>query len=886
MDGRDHVRRAIRHYLEKDDDLREDPADQAHLDASIQAAFVLARAAVAAARDIRDMILRLPPYLEGRPSALHRHYDAVWNFLGALWELIDFCELEQDVASSDVEDPVWFFGRALDQHLGGNPFEALALLEEAGLGASTADPWVQMLRAEALAATGEQVDAIKAWEEASSLDPLLVQAHVSVAGELEALGRDREARVHWLAVRKAVPCDEPIAGEAKRHLARLRQRMSAKPQGKRAEPFARLPRWGPSWVPAWPGLGRPLDAIGTEIPNRDTPSAAPGAPRSGSGSPFRQPGAQTTEPGVPSTGPDTPFTRPGAQPAEPSVQSVEPGAQPAEPGVQSVEPGAQPAEPSVQSVEPGAQSAGPGTAPAGGILSRFGLRGPFRTGNLQILLGPTGTRDRDVTVYVAGTGPTSEGVLRSRSAVYLGGARLVGSGTASPEAVEREEPDVVLLASGIGAEHCHALAERAAAGMLHGRFGPTAFVYNGPPDLRGDLGVIFEDLPLEILPDICPPTPDPDLAWDEPASDTETAVETPDGMTATVAAIEKRVRGRLEGRPSPRAITARGAIGLTPALGWLDGGEGRYKGRVPPYDLIAVSSEPEAVETIAVRGGQASGHSFCPGGDDRGRLLEELFDDMPRVLSPGDTALLLARLLGEGGSVSLTDGSEAFVAASLAAGVLSRAMLGLRQTLAAESSYAVRSNHLLVSGSLVSRLPAPEYALLAAVDGCQPTGVTRLLLDPYGIITALGDGLMAGRLAPDDPSLADGAASLLAGSCICVAPLVQGVSWGRPGRKPILAATVKGAWRDGERTWQLFRGEVIWVPLPAGRRVELAVRPASSYNLGRGRGADWHGELVAGGMGLLLDGRGRPLRLPGDEASRTTLRAVWASEILGKAKGA
>lgn len=803
MDGRDHVRRAIRHYLEKDDDLQENPTDQAHLDASIQAAFVLARAAVAAARDVRDMVLRLPPYLEGRPSALHRHYDAVWTFLGALWELIDFCEIEQEVASSDVEDPVWFFGRAVDQHLGGNPFEALSLLDEAGLGAATADPWVQMLRAEALAATGEQADAIKAWEEAALLDPLLVQAHVSVAGELEALARDREAHAHWLAVRKTVPPDEPIAGEAKRHLARLRQRMAAKPQGKRAEPFARLPRWGPSWIPAWPGLGRPVDAADARVPERD-------------------------------------------------VVLSEPGAAPV----------------------------------AGGTLSRFGLRGPVRAGKLQVLLGFTAARDRDVTVCVAGSDPTSEGVLRSRSAVYLSGGRLVGPVTADPELVEQEEPDIVLLASGISAEQCHALAERAATGMLHGRSGPTAFVYNGPPDLAGDLGIIFEGLPLEILPDIYPPAPDPDLAWDEPAPDPEAANEAPDGMTATVAVVEKRVREQLEGRPAPRTITARGAVGLAPALGWLDGGEGRHGGRVPPYDLIAVSSEPQAVEIVAVRGGQVTGHSFCPGGDDRGRLLEELFDEMPRVLSPGDTALLTARLLGEGGPVSLAGGPEAFVTASLAAGVLSRAMLGLRQTLAAESSYAIRCRHLLVAGSLVSRLPTPEYALLAAVDGCQPTGVTRLLLDPYGIMTALGDGLVAGRLAPDDPSLADGAASLLAGSCVCVAPLVQGVNWGRPGRKPVLEAMVKGAWRDGERTWQLFRGEVIWVPLPAGRRVELALRPAPGYNLGRGRGAEWRGEFVAGGMGLLLDGRGRPLRLPADEASRTTLRAVWASEILGKAKGA
>lgn len=816
------MKRAIRHYLEKDEDLRENPSDQARLDASIQAAFVLARAAVSAARDIRDMVLRLPPYLEGRPSALHRHYDAVWSFLAALWELIDFCELEQEVASSDVEDPIWFFGRAIDQHLGGNPFEAMAILDEAGLSEDAADPWIQMLRAEAHAASGDQVEAIRAWEAACAMDPLMIQAHVSVAGELEALGRDREAYGHWLAVRDKLPADDPVAAEAKRHLARLRQRAATKPADDEPEPFPRLPRWGPSWVPAWPGLGRQFEG------------ASPAAAAAASG---------------------------GAWAA-------------GEPGPTGV------------SGEPGTPNSGSQPQPPQGILSRFGLRGPARTGRLQVLLGLTGAKDTDLTVYVAGPDPTCDGVQLSRSAAYLGGARLVGPGTADPEAAESEEPDLIVMASGISPEQCHALAEKTRSGLLRGRAGPTSFIYNGPADRASDLAVIFEGLPLEVLPDICPPGPDPDLSWQEPAPEGDSPDEALDPAAFTMAAVERRVRERLEGKPAPRSITARGAIGLVPVLGWLDGGEGRHGGKIPPLDLIAVSAEPQSLETVAIGAERTTGHSFGPGGVDRGRLVEELFEEMPRVLPPGDTALLMSRLLGEGGPVTLADGPEAFLAASLAGGVLARAMEGLRQTMAAQSYYVTRSNHLLVGGSLISRLPSPEYALLAAIDGCQPTGVTRVLLDPYGILAALGDGLVGGRLKPGDPSLADGAASLLAGSCMAVAPLVQGVNWGRPGRKPVLEATVKGAWRDGERTWQLYRGEVIWVSLPAGRRVELAVRPAPTYNVGRGRGAEWHGEFVAGGLGLILDGRGRPLRLPADEASRTTLRAVWASEILGKAKGA
>ncbi len=817
MDGRDHVRRAIRHYLEKDEDLTEDPEDQVRLNAAIQAAFVLARASVAAGRDVRDMVLRLEPGLPGRPSSLHRHYEAVWTFLGALWELIDFCELEQEVASSDVADPVWFFGRALDQHLGGNPFEALAILDEAGLSGER-DSWIQMLRAEALAAGGEQAEAIASWEKAAELDPLLVPAHVAVAGELEALGKDREAYVHWLAVRNAVGRWEPLAEEAKRHLARLRLRLAPpKPEG-RAERYGRLPRWGPSWVPAWPGRG-------LSGPGPGTGPVAPAGADEAAGTPLSLPEAVEDQP-------------PAVLPARPQP-----------------------------------------------------LKGFFRVGRLEAVLGFGSAPGRDLRVFVIGGDPVSDGLTRSRSAVFVGGGRLVGSAVWDPEAVDREEPDVVLLASGASAERAAAIAERARVGTLHSSSGDeVVFLYNGPAGLREDLETIFEGLQLEYIPDICPPTPDMDLdpacLAELPAQADGSDTDEVDPLAPTIEAIAEKVKARLGGKSAPRSAIARGAMGLAPVLEGLDTAGRKHGGRTQPFELITVDAQPHSVEAVAIHGDRVAGASFAPGGEDRGQLLEELFNEMPKVLPAGELALLMGRLLGEGGSGPITDETEAFVAASLTAGVLSRAMLELRQAVSPDTSYGLRAGHLLVGGSLLSRLPRPEHALLVAVDGCQPSGVTRVLLDPYGIVTALGEGLLTGRVTPEEPSWADGTASLLAGSCVCVAPLVQAVKWGKPGRKLVLEATVKGAWRDGERTWELCRGELLWIPLPAGRRVDLTVRPAPPYNVGPGRGVEWRGDFVAGGLGLLLDGRGRPLRLPADEAGRTTLRAAWASAFVGTARSA
>jgi hypothetical protein len=455
-----------------------------------------------------------------------------------------------------------------------------------------------------------------------------------------------------------------------------------------------------------------------------------------------------------------------------------------------------------------------------------------------------------------------------------------------PEDIEREEPDLIVLASGISPEQCAVLAERALSGRLRSRSGPVHFLYNGPAEMRDDLAVIFEDLSLEMVQDIYPPPAGDEFDAEPSPPETPGEDAAARAEAATTAAVEAWVRERQGGTPGRRRALARGSMALAPILDWLDCGERRHAGRKPPYDLLSVVADPQNVETVAVRAGEVAGQTFGPCGGERSRLLQELFEGLPRVLPPGDTALLMGRLLGETGPSQVAEGEEAFIAASLVAGVLSRAMLNLRPTLQVDNSYGVRSSHLLVSGSLIARLPTPEYGLLAAIDGCQPVGVTRILLDPYGIMTALGEGLTAGTLKPEDPSWADGTAALLAGSCLCVAPLVQPVKWGKPGRRLVLEASVKGAWRDGERKWELCRGELLWVPLPAGRRIELVVRPAPPYSVGRGRGVEWRGDFVAGGLGLLLDGRGRPFRPPADPAGRDTLMAAWASQLIGQGGGA
>jgi hypothetical protein len=107
----------------------------------------------------------------------------------------------------------------------------------------------------------------------------------------------------------------------------------------------------------------------------------------------------------------------------------------------------------------------------------------------------------------------------------------------------------------------------------------------------------------------------------------------------------------------------------------------------------------------------------------------------------------------------------------------------------------------------------------------------------------------------------------------CVAPLgpakdgedVMTVSLESAGETPI-EVTVHG-------------GELINLPLPVGQKAKLVVRPTRSFDLGEGKGKVIE-EIIDGGVvGVILDGRGRPLQLPDDDTERNAKLLRWLQAI-------
>ena len=103
----------------------------------------------------------------------------------------------------------------------------------------------------------------------------------------------------------------------------------------------------------------------------------------------------------------------------------------------------------------------------------------------------------------------------------------------------------------------------------------------------------------------------------------------------------------------------------------------------------------------------------------------------------------------------------------------------------------------------------------------------------------------------------------------CVAPIGQG-------KDGDVCADYEIIWPDGKTTTdQLKFGELRLFPLDSGKQATIKVHPVKGVSMGAGAGVAVTKEVHGGVVGLLLDGRGRPLRLPAEQQARVAALTKW-----------
>lgn len=209
----------------------------------------------------------------------------------------------------------------------------------------------------------------------------------------------------------------------------------------------------------------------------------------------------------------------------------------------------------------------------------------------------------------------------------------------------------------------------------------------------------------------------------------------------------------------------------------------------------------------------------------------------------------------------------------LAAAVLREALRRLAAEIEPDS---VREDvTLVVLGPSFVTLP-PALASLVALDAFEPvpaTGIVSVGLDEADLLT------VGGALAEEFPGYA--AALIERDALLPLAHVVVVAGEGFEG-----AVAVRGELRTGaiSQRFTVPWGSLHRLPIPAGGTAELILEPEVGVRIGglepgvavrfvEGAALTWSQ------LGIVIDARGRPLRLPGDPAGSQRRQASWLADL-------
>lgn len=173
------------------------------------------------------------------------------------------------------------------------------------------------------------------------------------------------------------------------------------------------------------------------------------------------------------------------------------------------------------------------------------------------------------------------------------------------------------------------------------------------------------------------------------------------------------------------------------------------------------------------------------------------------------------------------------------------------------------------SGGILSHAPRRAQSMMMMIDAYQPLGITQISVDSIFMMPHLGVLSKVNEKAATDVFVKD--------CMIYLGTSIAPISTGRKG-EPCFGFKI--IMPDGNVIEDSISfGDIRLYPLPAGIDAKVELSPARSVDFGEGRGRPVKGIARGGVVGLLLDARGRPLELPGDEIKRIDLLKKWFSSV-------
>jgi hypothetical protein len=177
---------------------------------------------------------------------------------------------------------------------------------------------------------------------------------------------------------------------------------------------------------------------------------------------------------------------------------------------------------------------------------------------------------------------------------------------------------------------------------------------------------------------------------------------------------------------------------------------------------------------------------------------------------------------------------------------------------------------IIVSGSVLTKAPSRNQVLMMVLNGLQPTGVTTIALDRNNLAASLG------ATAGVTPLLT--IQSLDATNFVNLCTVISPVGNAQVGT-PILRVRLTGD-SGGESEQEIKQGSLVVIKLPVGQSGTLHLTPLHKFDVGMdGFGRGGTVKVSGGQIGVVIDARGRPLRMLAEPSRRRETLNKWLAAI-------
>ena len=192
------------------------------------------------------------------------------------------------------------------------------------------------------------------------------------------------------------------------------------------------------------------------------------------------------------------------------------------------------------------------------------------------------------------------------------------------------------------------------------------------------------------------------------------------------------------------------------------------------------------------------------------------------------------------------------------------------QSLGTES-YIDLMNVQLVGGTggLLSHAPLRSQSMMVLVDGFRPEGVTKIVQDSVFMIPHLG--VLSTVHPKASLEIFENDCLIRLGTCIAPkGPYVEGQ----------LAMSVSLKMPNGSTVQEdVLFGEIKHIPLGVLKYADAEITPHKDCDVGQGIGQVLKTKIEGGEVGVMLDGRGRPLVIPENTEEKRTKLLEWLTSM-------